>query len=478
MRGSRLYLRRSKIVCTIGPASRSSAIMERLIRSGMNVARLNLSHGSHDEHADSIQRLRRLSRRLGIPVAILIDLPGPKYRTGKLKDGKTILERGTVVTVTPSPVEGHSTLVPVNLPYLSQDIKKGDIVLIDDGAIQLRALETIGTDVKCRVIVGGLLTERRGLVVPGMRVSAPFITKALREHIMFAISQQPDYVALSFVSEAEDINSVRRILERGNSDISIIAKIEKVQAVKNFVSILSVSDGIMVARGDLGVDMPLERIPLVQKEIIYGCNRAGKPVITATQMLESMVKAARPTRAEATDVVNAILDGTDAMMLSAETSTGEYPVRAVQTMAKIAREAEKSLLHEELLRARASWVESETDEVIAYNAAQTAHRIGAVAIVALTSSGSTAARVSKYRPRMPILAMTPNMAVAGRLLLRWGVLPVRIDLLSSVEEFFATGARLCKEMGLARPGDLIVITGGIPTGIAGTTNLLKVERIK
>jgi pyruvate kinase len=451
--------------------------MERLIRSGMNVARFNLSHGSYNEHTGSIRRLRQLSQRLGISVAILIDLPGPKYRTGKLKDGQTILRRGTLVTFTPKPIEGDATLVPVNLPYLSQDIKRGDLVLVDDGAIQLKALEIVETDVKCRVIVGGVLTEGRGLVVPGRRTSGPFINEALREHIMFAISQQPDYVAISFISDAEEVNSVRRILERSNGDIPIIAKIEKIQAVKNFVSILAASDGIMVARGDLGVDMPLEKVPLVQKEIIYRSNRAGKPVITATQMLESMVKATRPTRAEASDVVNAILDGTDAIMLSEETAIGEYPVQTVQTMAKIAREAEKSLLHKELLRERESWVEPETDELIAYNACHTAQSLGAVAIVALTSSGSTAARVSKYRPRMPILAMTHNKAIAGRLLLRWGVMPVRIAPISSVDELFATGARLCKEMGLAKPGDLIIITGGIPFGTAGTTNLLKVELI-
>lgn len=477
MKSTRQYLRRTRIVCTIGPSTNSSGMMERLIRSGMNVARLNLSHGKQEEHADSIQRLRRISQQLDIPIAILMDLPGPKYRTGKLKDERVVLKKGSQVVLTSRLVEGNGDLIPVNLPSLSQDIKKGDLILIDDGAIQLRALETIGSDVRCRIIVGGLLTERRGLVVPGRRSSAPFLSEALRKQILFAINQQPDYIALSFISEAEDVRSVKRILASHHNDIPVIAKIEKVQAVRNFSTILDESDGIMVARGDLGVDMPLEKVPLVQKELIYRCNRIGKPVITATQMLESMIRAARPTRAEATDVVNAILDGTDAIMLSAETSTGDYPLLALRTMAKIAREAEKSLDHEELLRQRADWAEPETDELIAYNACHTAHRIGAAAIVAFTSSGSTAARVSKYRPRMPILAMTHDNTIRRRLLLRWGVLPVCVDRPSSVDELFLAGARISKDAGLARPKDLIVITGGIPVGVAGATNILKVQVI-
>jgi len=444
----------------------------------MSVARFNLSHGTYKEHDRHIQTVRKWSRNLAIPVAILIDLPGPKYRTGKLKDGQTRLKKGAQVTLTTRKMEGDAGVISVNLPTLTQDIKVGDTVLLDDGAMQLKVLERRGTDVRCRIMVGGILTEGRGLVVPGMRTSAPFITDTLRECILFAVRQQPDYLALSFVSNAEDITSVRAILHENDADIPIIAKIERGVAVDKFESILVASYGIMVARGDLGVDIPLEKVPLVQKEIIKKCNQAGKPVITATQMLESMVDTPRPTRAEVTDVANAIFDGTDAVMLSAETSIGRYPVQAVKMMANIAREAEDKLPYEQILLERARWLEQKTDELISYSACHTAQSLGAVALVAFTQSGSTAGRVSKYRPRMPILAITPDAVVAKRLVLRWGVYPFQIAKASSLEELFTMGAKLSKELGLSKPGDLIVITGGIPVGVAGSTNLLKVEKVQ
>jgi pyruvate kinase len=471
------FKRRTKIVCTIGPVTGTASVIERLVRSGMNVARLNLSHGTYDVHARYIRTVRRISQRLGTPVAILVDLPGPKYRTGRLKDSQATLKKGAPVTLTTKDIEGDAAIVPVNLPNLPQDVKIGDTILLDDGAMQLRVLGKNGNEVKCRVTVGGVLTERRGLVVPGMRTSGPFVTDFLREHIAFAVQQKPDYLALSFVSNAEDISAVRAVLSETNTDVPVISKIERVQAVKDFDDILSISDGIMVARGDLGVDIPLERVPLIQKEIIQKCNRAGKPVITATQMLESMVNAARPTRAEVTDVANAIFDGTDATMLSAETSVGKYPVQAVRTMARIALETEKGLSYAHLIAERSTWIERETDELISYSACHTADSLGAVAIVAFTQSGSTARRVSKYRPRVPILAITPSDVVSGRLMLHWGVYPLLVGPSLSVDEQFMAGAKIAKETGLAKPGDLIVITGGVPIGVAGTTNLLKVEKV-
>ena len=477
MKRSRFYGRRTKIVCTIGPATSSAVMIERLIRAGMDVARLNLSHGKLSEHARYIQTVRKLSQRLGIEVAVLMDLPGPKCRTGKLKGGQATLKKGAPVVLTPRRVEGDAALVPVNLSSLPQDIKVGDTVLLDDGAMQLKVQGIDGTDVRCRVVVGGLLTEERGLVIPGMHTSGPFITDSLRQSMLFAIKHQPDYLALSFVSSTEDVAGVKAILQENNADIPIIAKIERGEAVRKFDSILQDSDGIMVARGDLGVDIPLERVPLVQKEIIRKCNQAGKPVITATEMLESMVSSARPTRAETTDVANAIFDGTDATMLSAETSIGKYPVQSVRMMAKIAVEAEKKLPYEQMLTDRGSWLEPQTDEIISYNACNTAHSLGAVAIVAFTQSGSTAGRVSKYRPRVPILAITPSNIVSGRLLLRWGVYPLQKDSPSSVDELFITAARLSKDLELSKPGDLIVITAGIPLGETGSTNLLKVHKI-
>jgi pyruvate kinase len=451
--------------------------MERLIRAGMNVARLNLSHGTLAIHAQYIQNIRRIGQRLGLQVAILIDLPGPKYRTGRLKDGQASLKKGALVTLTTRDIEGDASVVPVNLPTLPQDVKTGDTVLLDDGAMQLRVLGKNGNEVKCRVTVGGVLTERRGLVVPGMRASGSFVTEALREHIAFAVQQQPDYLAISFVSSAEDVFAVRAILTEHNADIPVISKIERVQAVRDFDDILSASDSIMVARGDLGVDIPLEKVPLIQKEIIQKCNRAGKPVITATQMLESMVNAARPTRAEVTDVANAILDGTDATMLSAETSVGKFPVQAVRTMARIALETEKRLPYAHLIAERSTWIERETDELISYSACHTADSIGAVAIMAFTQSGSTARRVSKYRPKVPIVALTPSRVISGRLLLHWGVYPFQIEEAKSVDGLFATATQIARETGVAKPNDLIVITGGVPIGIAGSTNMLKVERI-
>jgi pyruvate kinase len=477
MKQTGYFKRRTKIVCTIGPATGAASVIERLIKSGMNVARLNLSHGTHDIHAQYIRTVRRISQRLGMRVAILMDLPGPKYRTGRLKDGQTVLKKGALVTLTTKDIEGDASMVPVNLPDLPQDVKIGDIILLDDGAMQLKVLGKSGNEVKCRVTEGGVLTERRGLVVPGMRTSGSFITDALREHIAFAVQQKPDYLAISFVSNAEDISAVRAVMREHDADIPIISKIERVQAVRDFDDILSVSDSIMVARGDLGVDIPLERVPLMQKEIIQKCNRVGKPVITATQMLESMVNAARPTRAEVTDVANAIFDGTDATMLSAETSVGKYPVQAVKTMARIAQETEKKLSYARFITEKSVWIERETDELISYSACHMADSLGAVAIVAFTQSGSTARRVSKYRPRVPILAITPNDLVSGRLLLHWGVYPFQIGPASTVDELFSSGAKLAKDTGLAKPGDLVVITGGIPIGVTGATNLLKVEKI-
>jgi pyruvate kinase len=475
---SKLFDRRTKIVCTIGPATGTSAAIRQLIRAGMNITRLNLSHGTYRDHSRYIETVRRLSGSLGVPVAILMDLPGPKYRTGKLKDGQARLRKGARVILSTTDKEGDGGVIPVNLPSLAQNVKVGDTVLLDDGALQLKVLEKRETEVECRVTVGGMLTEGRGLVVPGMRTSGPFVTDALRESIAFAVEQQPDFLALSFVRDAGDVASVRTILRKAGADIPIVAKIERGVAVSRFDDILADSEGIMVARGDLGVDIPLERVPLVQKSIIRKCNQAGKPVITATQMLESMVNVPRPTRAEVTDVANAIIDGTDAVMLSAETSIGKYPVQAVTMMAKIARETEDTLSCEQMLTERGGWLEQKTDELISYSACYTAHTLGAVALVAFTQSGSTAGRVSKCRPGMPVLALTPDPVILERLMLYWGVYPVRTDAPTSAEELFATGARLCREMGLARPGDLIVITGGIPIGVTGSTNLLKVEKIQ
>jgi pyruvate kinase len=471
------WSQRTKIVCTLGPAAGKPGIIERLIGAGLDVARLNLSHGTLKEHAAYISTVRNLSERTGVNTALLLDLPGPKYRTGEMKDGSAVLKKGSRIVLTSRRVPGDDKVVPVNFPTLARDVKAGSTILVDDGAMQLRVEAVRGQDVICKVIAGGVLTPGRGIVVPGVRVSEPFLTQGLKSNLEFAIQQKPDFIALSFVTGPEDVEQVRKILRKNNAVIPIISKIEREEAVRHFDDILAVSDGIMVARGDLGVEIPLKKVPLVQKEIIRKCNIAGKYVITATQMLESMVNSPRPTRAEVTDVANAILDGTDAIMLSAETSVGKYPLQAVKMMSEIAREADRHLPYEKLLIERGEWLEHQTDELISYNACYTAYWIKAAAIVAFTQSGSTARRVAKYRPRVPIIAITNSEEIPGQLMLCWGVHAFYIPNPVTVEELFRIGSNLVKDLGIARPGDLIVITGGIPLGITGTTNLLKVQEI-
>ena len=473
----RFSKRRTKIVCTIGPASGSAAILERLIRAGMNVARINLSHGADSEHAHRIQTIRKLAERLSTPVAILIDLPGPKYRTGNIAGGSAMLTEGAELTLTANDVEGNEKVVPVNFPTLPQDVKTGDAVVLSDGAIHLKVLEVTQTEVRCRVVIGGLLTPGRGIVVPGVTTSRPYITDHLLEDIDFAVRQKPDYIALSFVSRPGDVEQTRDILRHKGSDIPVIAKIERKQAFASFNKLLAVSDGIMVARGDLGVDIPVEKVPLAQKEIIKKCNRVGKPVITATQMLESMVEMPTPTRAEAADVANAVLDGTDAVMLSGETAVGRYPVEAVKTMGRIALEAEAAIPYEEILHGKRNEAPPEVDDATARAACQIAQQVGARAIATFTTGGTTPLRVSKYRPGQPIIAVTPSDNTMRRLCLAWGVLPLRRPEPLSLEEVFEQAIEAVIATRVAAKGDLILITAGLPLAVPGSTNLVKVHRV-
>lgn len=467
---------RTKIVCTIGPATGSETMVRQLIQAGMDVARLNMSHGSPEEHAGYIKLIRDVAIETGTAVAVLLDLPGPKHRVGKLQGGKVRLHQGASVTLTEQPVEGNAGLIPVTLPGLSKGLIPGRTILLDDGALQIKVTTVNDHEVQGRVTAGGLLVQGRGVVAPGMPNPGPFVSEELQQLLQFAARQQPDYIALSFVSRAEDIIDARQALQKAGTDIPIVAKIERSDALKEFDAILAASDAVMVARGDLGVEIPLERVPLAQKRIIRKCNRVGKPVITATEMLQTMVSAQRPVRAEVTDVANAIFDGTDAVMLSAETSIGKYPIQAVKMMERICRETEKDLPYESALSQRKPMVDTATEELIGYDACLTAHNLSARAIVAFTQSGNTARRVSKYRPRPPILAVTPS-DICGRLVLLWGVYPIQSRVTTSTTELFATAARLAKETGLARPGDRIVVTGGIPFGESGSTNMLKVETV-
>ncbi len=469
--------RKTKIVFTMGPATESPSILDRMMRAGISVARINFSHGDEAQHIAYVRAVRTVAERLAVPVAILADLPGPRYRTGELKDGQVKLKKGSRLVLTSRAVPGDEHEVSLNLPDLTRDVTPGDSILLDDGAIRLKVRHATGTDVVCQVIVGGVLRPRRGIAAPGVKLSTPYDTEEIRRQIEFALDQQVDYIALSYVSRASDVSQVKAVMAEIGKTAALIAKIERREAVQNFNSILRASDGIMVARGDLGVEIPLERVPIVQKEIIRRCNRVGRPVITATQMLESMINAPRPTRAEVADVANAIWDGTDAIMLSAETSIGSYPTEAVKVMARIVKETEAALPYERIMREKGDDLEPQTDDAIAYSAARTAHQLGARAILAFTESGSTALRVSKYRPKVPIVAITPSNMVQRKLALAWGVYSHQVSPPSHVENLFVEGSALAKRLGVAKQGDLVVITGGVPVGIKGTTNLLKVERV-
>jgi pyruvate kinase len=469
---------KTKLVCTIGPASASPAIIEELLRTGMNVARLNFSHGTHEEHAGYIKAIRKVSSKLNIPVAILQDISGPKIRTGKLKSKEVRLKENASFTLTTRKGIGDKSGVCVNLSELADNVKKGDIIYLDDGAIKLEVVKVTAAEVKCRVVVGGILGWEKGVNIPGVNLKIPSVTEKDFKDILFGLEHEVDFIALSFVRKADDVLRVRRFIKKRGADIPLIAKIEKWEAWEHLDKILAVSDGLMVARGDLGIEVPIEKVPLIQKEIIRKCNRVGKPVITATQMLQSMINSPQPTRAEVTDIANSIVDGTDAIMLSGETAVGRYPVEAAQVMLKIALTTEASLPYGKMLLDKGANLVPQTDDAISYAACHTAHQLGAAAIVAFTSSGSTARRVSKYRPGIPIVAATPSPRQRRRLLLSWSVRPYEVPEPPDMLDLFVQGAKLCVKAGVARKGDLIVITAGLPLTVPGTTNLLKVEKIE
>jgi pyruvate kinase len=453
-------------------------MIKELLQAGMDVARINFSHGTHKEHVSYIRTLQQAAKQAGVPLGIMQDLPGPKNRTGKLKKGAIELTENADFVLTTKEVLGDEHRVSVGLPDLPKNVKPGDMIFIDDGAIELKVVAISKTEVSCQVVTGGKLGEDKGINIPGITWDAPTTTEEDWNHLLFGLKHNVDFVALSFIREANDVIKVRNFLQKRKKTPALIAKIERREALDNLDEILKVADGVMVARGDLGIEIPIQRVPIVQKEIIQKCNRLGKPVIVATQMLESMVNAPRPTRAEVTDVANAIFDGADALMLSEETAVGSYPVEAVSMMSQIALEAETALPYEEILTNKGKDLQPQTDDAISYAACHTAHQLGAAAIIAFTSSGSTARRVAKYRPKMPILAITPNQVTQRQLSLSWGVRAFQIPEPSKIAALFTRGARVAKRTGLAQEGDLVVITGGVPIGISGSTNLLKVEKIK
>src|SRR5579883_853179 len=475
-------MRRTKIVCTIGPATNSEAQLEQLMRAGMNVARLNFSHGTQDEHAVIIQRIRAVAERLGFPIAIMQDLQGPKIRTGSLQGGQPVrLGDGATFTITTRPVEGNAQLVSTTYRQLPQDVKEGDRILLDDGLMELRVLDANTTDVRCVVVHGGLLDEHKGINLPGVAVSAPALTEKDRDDLKFGISHDVDYVALSFVRRPEDVLEAKELIrhvqaEKGDKHsvpTPLIAKLEKPEAVARQDDILEVVDGVMVARGDLGVEMPLEKVPLIQKRIIDKCNDLGLPVITATQMLESMITNPRPTRAEVSDVANAILDGTDAIMLSAETATGAYPIEAVQVMVRIALEAEVS----DRTAKPPQCKRLSQSHAVSHAARALTEEASVQSIVVFTRSGTSAHLISKDRPRTPILAYTPSERVYRQLALWWGVWPHRIEMVGTTEDLIAVVEQRLLADNLAQPGEHVVIMGGLPVASRARTNFVKLHRI-
>jgi pyruvate kinase len=470
-------MKKTKIVCTIGPASESKEVFTELVKNGLNVARLNFSHGNHEEHLARINMIKEVREELGIPVAILLDTKGPEIRTGDFIDGVVELTEGQEFTLTTEDVLGDETRCRITYEGLPKDVEKGSRILIDDGLIELEVVNVPNDkEIKCIVKNGGTVKNKKGVNVPGVKINLPAITEKDISDIEFGIKNGIDFIAASFIRKADDVHEIRKILEKNDGHhIQIISKIENQEGIDNIDEIIEVSDGIMVARGDLGVEVPTEIVPLMQKIMINKCNKAGKPVITATQMLDSMIRNPRPTRAEVTDVANAIFDGTDAIMLSGETAAGKYPIEAVRTMANIAQTTESSLDYEAILRKRGAGKETSVTYAVSHATCTTAQDLGASAIISATSSGFTARMVSKFRPKAPIIAATTSEQVLRRMLLIWGVRPVLIKEANSTDEVFQLSVEKAKECGYIENGDLVVITAGIPVGVAGATNLIKVH---
>lgn len=465
-------MRRTKIVCTLGPASSSESTIRAMVRAGMDVARLNFSHGTHQSHAQAITRVRKVSAEEGRVVAVLQDLQGPRIRIGEMPENGARLQPGSRFVLTTNEVAGTSKVATVRGARLSLDVKPGDTILLDDGAIELKVVDTTETDVISTVVVGGVLKSHKGVNIPGRTLSVPAITEKDRADLAFGIAQGVDYVALSFVRSAADVHHLRGVMAELGGDIPIMSKIEKHEAIDNFEEILLASDAIMVARGDLGIEVAAEQVPLLQKMIIHRCNAAGKPVVTATQMLDSMIRNPRPTRAEVNDVANAILDGSDATMLSGETAVGAHPVAAVQTMARIAEATDEALPYDDLMRKTATTRMRNVTDAIGQGTCEMAYELGAGAILTSTESGYTAKMVARHRPPTRIVATTPSDTTLRQLALVWGVHPHLTPRYRTTDEMIRSVVRVAVEAGHVSEGDLVVITAGLPLPARGRTNLL------
>ncbi len=473
-------IRKTKIVSTIGPASESTEMLKKLIDAGMNVARLNFSHGDFEEHGARIKNIREAASAAGKTVAILLDTKGPEIRTGQLKNGEAYLEKGKYVYVTMDQIQGDEERFSVTYPGLINDVHPGSKILLDDGLVELQVEEIIKeqNEIKAQILNNGLLKNKKGVNVPNVSVNLPGITEKDAKDIEFGIEQDVDFIAASFVRRASDVLEIKELLEKHNAGhIQIIPKIENQEGVDNIDEILEISDGLMVARGDLGVEIPPEDVPLVQKALIKKCNRAGKPVITATQMLDSMQRNPRPTRAEASDVANAIFDGTDAIMLSGETAAGDYPLEAVETMSNIATKTETGLNYQAILSERSKHSDMTITDAISQSVTHTAINLQVNAVITPTESGHTARMISKYRPQAPIVAITSNERVNRLLSLVWGVYAVMGPKSQSTDDMLDVAVDQGIASGVVERGDRVIITGGVPVGESGNTNLMKVHVI-
>lgn len=472
-------MRKTKIVCTIGPASESEEMLEKLMNAGMNVARLNFSHGSHEEHKGRIDTIRKVAKRLNKTVAILLDTKGPEIRTHNMKDGIIELEKGKEVIVSMTEVEGTPEKFSVTYDNLINDVQVGSYILLDDGLVELQVkdIDHDKGEVKCDILNSGELKNKKGVNLPGVKVNLPGITDKDADDIRFGIKEDVDFIAASFVRRPSDVLDIREILEQEKANITIFPKIENQEGIDNIEEILEVSDGLMVARGDMGVEIPPEKVPMVQKDLIRKCNKLGKPVITATQMLDSMQRNPRATRAEASDVANAIYDGTDAVMLSGETAAGLYPEEAVKTMRNIALSAEAAQDYKKLLSDRTKLVETSLVNAIGISVAHTALNLNVKAIVAATESGSTARTISKYRPHSDIIAVTPSEKTARQCAIVWGVYPVVKEGRKNTDALLNNAVATAVETERVQNGDLIIITAGVPTGEKGTTNMMKIHLV-
>ncbi|NTV88790.1 MAG: pyruvate kinase [Clostridiales bacterium] len=469
-------MRKTKIICTIGPASDSDDILTKLIEKGMNVARLNFSHGDHEEQKKRADNLKRVREKLHAQVALLLDTKGPEIRTGRFKSKDICLEEGKEFILLNEETEGDATRCSVSYKELYQDVVPGNSILIDDGLIELSVTRIKGKDIHCKIINGGNISNNKSINVPGVKINLPSMTEKDVQDIIFGIENDFDFIAASFVRKASDVIEIKKVLEtHGGNGIKVISKIENREGIQNFEEILKVSDGIMVARGDLGVEIPVEEVPVVQKSLIEKCYISGKPVITATQMLDSMIRNPRPTRAEASDVANAIHDGTSVIMLSGETAAGKFPIESLEMMVKIAEKTESSIDYwKKFMNGRFEMTSNATN-AISHATCTTALDLHASAIITVTQSGHTARMISRFRPASPIIATTTDKRVLRQLSLSWGVLAFLVEPATSTDEMFDMGVKKALESGLVNNGDLVVITAGVPIGISGTTNILKVH---